>query len=151
MKSSVPEGTWFAVPLRSKGFAVGVVARTSPSGGVVLAYFFRKVWQQPPPFDEVGGLGRQDAVRALRVGDLSLVSGTWPVFARDPDWHREEWPMPSFLRKDDLSRKAWLVRYSDRDANRVESESPTGYDGDLERDAVVGAGAAEVILTRLLG
>jgi hypothetical protein len=130
---------------------VGVVARTSPSGGVVLAYFFKKVWEQPPPIDEIRGLRPQDAVRALRVGDLSLVNGTWPVLGRDPDWHRGEWPMPRFIRKDDLSRKAWLVQYSDRDANRVESEIPTSHDTNLERDAVLGAGAAEVVLTRLLG
>jgi hypothetical protein len=146
----VDEGTWFAVPLRSKGFAVGVVARTSPGGGVVLAYFFKKVWDQPPPLAEVKGFKAEDAVRVLRVGDLGLIDGTWPVLGRDPDWRRAGWTVPPFVRKDDLSRRAWTVQYSDCDANLVESETPTSYDTNLERDAVLGAGAVEVVMTRLL-
>lgn len=151
MKPIAQEGTWFAVPLRSKGFAVGVVARRARRGGVILAYFFNKIWGQPPPLDEVRVLRPRDACRVLRVGDLGLVNGTWPVVARDPDWRRGEWPTPQFLRKDDLSRKAWVVQYSDHDVNVVELETPTSYDTNLERDAVWGAGAVEVVLTRSLG
>jgi len=147
----VEEGTWFAAPLRSKGFAVGVVARTSPGGGIVLAYFFKNVWDRLPTIGEVKAFKPADAVRVLRVVDLSLMDGSWPILAQDPDWRRTDWTLPRFVRRDDLSRQAWSVQYSDRDANLVESETPTSYDTNLERDAVLGAGAAEVLLTRLLG
>lgn len=144
------EGTWFAVPLRSGGFAVGVVARATPGGGVVLAYFFRSLWDRPPSLDEIKGLKPQAAIRVLRVGDLGLVDGTWPVIGRDQSWHRGEWPSPLFLRRDDLSRRAWSVQYSDRDPNLVESETPTSYDAKLEDNDLYGAGAAEIVLTKLL-
>jgi len=144
------EGTWFAVPLRSGGFAAGVVARTTPRGGVVLAYFFRRLWDRPPSLDEVKGLMPQAAIRVMQVGDLGLVDGTWPVIGRDLDWHRDEWPSPRFIRRDDLSRRAWIVQYSDRDPNVVESETPTSYDTKLEDDGLYGAGAAEIVLTKLL-
>lgn len=150
MKATIDEGTWFAVPLRSKGFAVGVVARTSPGGGIVLAYFFGKKWDRPPTLGEIKGLHPEEALRVLRVGDLGLIDRTWPVLGRDPDWRRGEWPVPPFARKDDLSRRAWRVHYSDRDANLVESETPISYDTNVERDAVLGAGAAEIVLTKLL-
>jgi hypothetical protein len=144
------EGTWFAVPLRSRGFAAGIVARTASGGGIVLAYFFKKVWDRPPALEDVKVLRPKDAVRVLRVGDLGLIDGTWPVLGRDPDWNRDEWGVPQFIRRDDLSRRAWSVQYSDGDANLVESETPTSFETNLERDAVLGAGAAEVVLTRLV-
>jgi hypothetical protein len=150
MKPATDEGTWFALPLRSRGFAAGVVARTSPGGGVILAYFFKKLWDRPPTLGEVKGFRPEDAVRVLRVGDVGLMDGTWPVLGHDPDWRRGEWSVPQFVRKDDLSRRAWRVQYSDHDANLVESEAPTSFDTNLERDAVLGAGAAEVVLTRLV-
>lgn len=151
MRQIVDEGTWFAVPLRSRGFAVGVVARTSSGGGVVLSYFFGNVWEQPPLLKDVKDLRSESAARILRVGDLGLIDGTWPVIGRDPDWQRSEWRVPEFVRRDELSRRAWTVVYSDCDANVVVSEVRTGYEEtDLERDAVLGAGAAEVVLTRML-
>jgi Immunity protein 26 len=150
MKQIIDEGTWFAIPLRSKGFAVGVVARASPGGGVILAYFFKKVWDHPPQFEEVNGFKPDDAVRILRVGDLGFLDGTWPVLGRDPDWNRGSWTIPHFVRKDDISRKAWIVVYSDHDPNRVESETRASYDVNLERDSMFGAGAAEIDLTRIL-
>ncbi|WP_437484567.1 Imm26 family immunity protein [Sorangium sp. So ce1014] len=151
MRQIVDEGTWFAVPLRSRGFAIGVVARTSSGGGVVLSYFFGDVWEQPPPLKDVKRLRSESAVRILRVGDLGLIDETWPVIGRDPDWQRSEWKVPEFLRRDELSRKAWKVAYSDCDANVVVSEVRTAYEETgLERDAVLGAGAAEIVLTRLL-
>lgn len=32
------EGTWFSVPMPTGGYAVGVVARATPGGGVTLRY-----------------------------------------------------------------------------------------------------------------
>ncbi|MGK4000931.1 Imm26 family immunity protein [Sorangium sp. So ce1024] len=151
MKQIVDEGTWFAVPLRSRGFAIGVVARTSSGGGVLLSYFFGDVWDQPPPLSVVKHLRPDAAVRILRVGDLGILEGTWPIIGRDPDWQRTEWKAPDFVRRDELSRRAWRVTYSDRDANVVMSEAPLGYDDTgLERDAVHGSGAAEIVLTKML-
>lgn len=151
MRSPVGEGTWFAVPLRSKGFAVGVVARTSADSGVILAYLFKKAWDRPPALEEVSQFRPADAVRVLRAGDLGLLDGTWPVIGHDPAWRRAEWSIPQFVRKDDLSRRAWTVQYSDDDVNVVESETPTSFDSRMEHDQLFGAGAVEIVLTRISG
>ena len=148
--NEIGEGTWFAVPVQTGGYALGVVARTTAGGGVVLAYFFGNVYTKVPLIEDIESLGPESAVRIFRVGDLGLIDGTWPIIGYDPRWRREDWKMPKFIRKDDLSRRAWIVQYSEADANIVESEGPIDYDAKLERDAVLGAGAVETLLTRML-
>jgi hypothetical protein len=150
MKKQIPEGTWFAVPLRSRGYALGVVARTSGTG-IMIGYFFGKVWDQPPTLEEVKDFNPATAVRILQFGHLGLIDGTWPIIGRDDSWRREEWPIPEYVRRDELSRKAWKVRYSDSDPSVIVSETRTDYDvAGLERDALCGSGSVEIQLTRLL-
>ena len=150
MMGAIPEGTWFAVPLRNGGYAVGVVSRTTARGGIVLAYFLPRAWENPPSLKEVGSFRPDSATRVLRIGDLGLVQGLWPTIGWDPTWRRADWPAPAFIRKDDLSGRAWRVEYSDDDANIVVSEAPIEFGTPLERDAVLGAGAAEIVLTKAL-
>jgi hypothetical protein len=59
--------------------------------------------------------------------------------------------MPPFVRRDELSGKIWKVWYADDDPNEVVKEEPmeTGR-GHLDRDAVLGAGAVELMLTKTL-
>ena len=97
MTHTVAEGTWFAVPLRPRGYAVGVVARTSGTGAMV-GYFFGKTWDRPPNVEEVRGLKREDAIRVLQFGDLGLVDGSWPIIGCDDRWQRGEWPIPEYVR-----------------------------------------------------
>ena len=150
MKTVFGEGTWFAVPLRSSGFAVGVVARTSAGGGVVLGYFFGPVRSRVPSLDEVRGLRPEAAIRIMRVGDLGLLDGSWPVIGRDDRFQRTDWVAPAVVRRDELSEKAWIVHYSDRDANVVNAETPTDYNTQLDEDSLFGSGAAEIVLTKAL-
>jgi len=146
------EGTLFAVPLRRGGYSVGVVARTSPQGDIILAYFFGPAWKRVPSLGEVKSLRPQDALRVARVGDFSLTDKTWPIIGQLQSWERKEWPMPPFVRRDDIAKKAWRVQYSDMDANRVAAEEPMNYPhvSEFERDAVLGAGSAEIVMTKIL-
>ncbi|WP_198432657.1 immunity 26/phosphotriesterase HocA family protein [Burkholderia ubonensis] len=107
------EGTWFAVPLRTGGYAIGVVARMAPKGKIVLAYFFGPKCDAVPALSEVEGLKPTDAIKCVRLGDLGMVNGEWPIIGASPGWAREDWPMPSFIKQDPLSNRVWLVRYAD--------------------------------------
>ncbi|EEF59410.1 immunity 26/phosphotriesterase HocA family protein [Pedosphaera parvula] len=151
MKLPYKEGTWFAVPLRQGGFAIGVVARATAKGKVILGYFFGPRRMSVPTLEEVETLNPQNAIRKLQVGDLSLVKGEWPIIGLSKSWERADWPMPVFIRRDPLRPKAWLVYRSDTDPNVVirEEPAPNGLTG-LENDSLSGAGAAEIVLTRLL-
>jgi hypothetical protein len=69
-----------------------------------------------------------------------------------PNWHRAEWPMPNFVRRDPISGKAWLVRYSDTDPLHSVSELLPNYDDfvSLASDGLYGAEAAERWISKLL-
>jgi hypothetical protein len=149
---SYQEGTAFALPLRSGGYATGVVARITPRGGVALVYLFGPARKIPLSQSELVCLRPEDALLVARIGDLSLLDGTWKIIGQFPGWNREEWPMPPFVRREDITKKAWLVRYSDQDANLAEFEEPIDYPkvSEFDRDAVLGAGAAEIVMTKML-
>jgi hypothetical protein len=144
------EGFAFFVPLRKGGYARGVVARSSDEGKVLLGYFFGPRLASTNE-TALNDLDPADAILRVRFGDLGLLNGEWPVVGKVPRWDRSKWPMPDFVRRDDLSRKAWLVRYSDDDPNRIMGEYPTDFDSKLGRDSLSGYGAVEIVLTKLLG
>src|SRR5262245_47931344 len=103
MKKKLPyeNGTWFAVPLRNGGFGTGVVAMHSPDG-VILVYLFGPKRSQAARLADLEGLTKADAIKVSIAGDLGLIEGSWPIIGKFPSWRQQEWPMPKFLRKDDL-------------------------------------------------
>ena len=143
------EGTVFLVPLETGGYARGIVARATKKGGGLLGYFFG------PPLDSpsevrLGDLEASNAILCVHCGDLGLINGDWPVVAQLPRWDRAQWPVPCFVRRDPLSRKAWKVVYSDNDPNEVVAEYPTDYDSDLPPNAAYGYEAVETVLAQRL-
>ena len=145
------EGSWFSVPLRNGGYAVGLVARCSEEGKVILAYFFGPKRLIGVSLNEVERLTPTEAVKALRVGDLGLMNGEWPIIGRSNNWQRNTWPMPRFIRRDDLSRRAWYSYYSEDNPAELLKDEPAAWEASgLDRDSVLGAGAAEIVLTKLL-
>jgi hypothetical protein len=151
MKLPYAEGTWFAVPLREGGFAVGLVARATSEGKVILCYFFGPKCMSAPNLTQVENLDLSQALCVLRIGDLSLITGEWPIIGQAQSWSRADWPMPIFIRRDELSRRAWKVYYSDTDPNQIIKEEPVSYDETgFGRNTVCGSGAVELILTKLL-
>lgn len=145
------EGSWFAVPLRTGGYALGVVARMRPGGRIILAYLFATKYKEVPRMDAVKGLHPGDAIRRLRVGDLGLINGEWRVVGESEGWRRDHWPMPLFVRRDDLSKRAWRESYSDSDPSKRTAEEAVPFDvADLEDSALRGYGSVELLLTKLL-
>jgi len=151
VKLPYTEGSVFAVPLRDGGFGVGVVARVAADGsGGVLGYFFGPRCHTLPSSDSVSLLEPSQAVRVVRFGDPFLLNGKWPTIGSIRNWRRDAWPMPDFVRKDDLTNQAWRVRYSEANLTQAVSETREAFDSDLQRDAVFGAGAVELMLSKLL-
>jgi hypothetical protein len=145
-------GTWFTVPLRQGGFATGIVARhVSKEGKVILAYFFGPKRDSVPKLEDVHNLTSDLAIKIARVGDLGLIDGSWQILGNSLNWKKEEWPMPVFARQDEISKTAWRMYYSDHNPNELISEERIPYNSTgYERNALLGAGAAEIVLTRLL-
>jgi hypothetical protein len=147
------EGTWFGIPLRTGGFAMGVVTRRSEKyPGVILTYIFGPRRAAPATMDEVRHLTSNEALTAVRIGDLHLIEGQWPIVGTVSDFERSRWRMPEFARKDPLSGRVTIVGYDDDDPNvatskrRASAEEAAG----LEPDALLGAGAVEQYVTAMV-
>lgn len=154
VKKNYKEGSWFAVPLKPHGYAVGLVARNAPRGSGILAYFFGERYESPPLLEELASLRPEEAVRILHIGDLGIILGEWKVIGQSPGWDRTLWPMPKFVRREPMGGfdRLWLVTYSDDDPDRVISEelidSVTAKG--LEPDVLSGYKAAEIKLSKTL-
>ncbi len=149
-KLNYKEGTWFAVPLRKGGFGIGVVARAKRT--CILAYFFGPRRESVPVLEEVSMLKAHSAVATLRVGDLGLVNGEWPIIGQSSSWNHADWPMPIFVRREPFPpNRNWLVYFADKDPNkRINEVSESNDRPDLPADSLSGYGAAEIKLTKLL-
>jgi Immunity protein 26 len=150
MKLNYKEGTWFAIPLRSSGFAVGVVARAKR--GIILCYAFGPHRDTVPALAGISHLKAKDAVRVFRVGDLHLITLKWPIIGQTKNWNHSEWPMPVFIRRGMLPPYTnFLVFFSDEDpTKRIREEREQNDRPDLPEDSLKGAGAAEITLTKVI-
>jgi hypothetical protein len=145
------EGDWVAVPLRDGGFATGVIARANPKGAL-LGYFFGPRHAFVPSLGEVARLQPTDAVLVGKFGHLGLVGGQWPILGRLEGWDRSKWPMPVFVRYEELTGRSLKVFYDDDDPNKLVREEQV-RPGEAEqgpKDGLMGAGFAEKALTSLL-
>lgn len=144
------EGDWFAVPLREDGFGVGVVARANPKGAL-LGYFFGPRRPVVPVIDDVADLRADGALLVGKFGHLGLTRGTWPIIGRLGDWDRDAWPMPVFVRYEELTGRSFKVFYDGDDPLQMvrEEQVSPGVDEQGPKDGLMGAGYAEIVLTEL--
>ena len=145
-------GDWFAVPLRQAGFAVGVVARAHPRSGVLFGYFFGPRRPDPPRLDDVAHLTASDAVLICKFGHLGLQDKEWPNLGHTENWDPQEWPMPAFIRHEQLTGRILRTIYADDDPSRViRQERILAADSDRgPEDVLKGSGSVEIALTKLL-
>jgi hypothetical protein len=145
------EGDWFAVPLIGDGYAVGLVARANPKG-VLLGYFFGSKRATIPSMRELGDLRAEHAILVQKFGHLGLKDGTWPVLGRVDGWDRASWPMPVFVRYEELTGRSFNVFYDPDNPNKLlrKERIAPGVVEQGPQDVLMGAGYAESLLTRLL-
>ena len=151
VKHSYAEGDWFAVPLRTGGFALGIIARTNPKG-VLLGYFFGPRRNELPDLADSIGLLPAGAVLVGKFGHLGIRGGSWPLLGQGPGWERSAWPTPTFVRYEELTGRTFHVHYDDADPARVMGEtvvSPALAEQGPS-DGLMGAGFVELRLTALL-
>ena len=143
------EGSFFALPLRGGGFARGVVARAAPEGAVLYGYFFGPKLSFPND-GQLDDMRPDLAIAQMIFSDLALLNGEWKVLGSLPNWRRNDWRMPNFIRRDPIGKRAWLVRRSDVDPSRIDSEEPVAFETDLPLNTSSGYGSVEIKLTHIL-
>src|SRR5712692_9362532 len=143
------EGTWFGVPLRTGGFAVGVLARVA-GDGPAFGYFFGPRREKIPNTLELDSFGPPDAVLVAKFGDLGLLNGEWPVIGRHQGWNRNEWPLPPLVRVDKTENRAWMATYSDQLELVSDRPCDPRLANQFPEDSLWGYGAIEEWLTKRL-
>lgn len=148
------EGIWFVLPVGEDGYAAGVIARTSrTSRGILLGYFFPHVYKSAPDIGELCKLRPSDAIATIRFGDMGLIREEWTVIGKCENWRREEWVIPTFLRTEPITSRAYEVHYDPDDpAKRIgERLLRDGEARPREEDGLDGHGSVKRYLNRLLG
>ena len=145
------EGDFFAVPLRTSGYGIGLVARTVKVGGI-LGYFFPGKYQTVPTLSEVQDKKPHDAFWIRHFGDLGFFNGDWHVIGPIPSWDRADWPVPSFVRTDCISGNHYRITYSEHDLDQeIECSLIEKTEAELlPEDGISGYGALEIRLSNLL-
>jgi len=142
-KKNYQAGDWFAVPLRTKGFGIGLVARTKR--GRCLGYFFGPLRLSTPSLNDCIALMAKDAQFVKRFGDYHIRIGCWTKLGMLPGWNKDEWPMPVF------ASTVWgnTAHYPDEDPS-ADPRLARATDEELQslpKDSLAGSGAVEIALT----
>ena len=149
------EGHWFAVPLRTSGYAPGIIVRGGPRFKGGLGYFFAVRSDQPPNGLDIAHLTADQAIFITWFGDRGIIEGRWPLILTDRPFTREEWPVPRFGRVD-MFDPEWgrITEYSQEDNGRAlhiaETRVPVTDIAGLPEEGTASAGYVEVKLAILI-
>ena len=89
------EGDFFAVPLKTGGFAIGLALCLGIKHDVV-ARFFGPVRDSLPSLDELKNLREINSAHIEHFLDDGLRDGSWEVIGQYPEWDAYDWPIPKF-------------------------------------------------------
>jgi len=151
-RARLVEGTCFAIPLPSGGFAVGMLSQLL-AGKLPFGYFFGPRHSEPPGNDELANLDPRTAIVRVKFGRTEIDNGRWQTIGRLEDWTPADWPTPPHTSGEAGAGLMWRIEYP-RDApkdhparlERVGAQEASG----LGRDIVMGALALEKELDRQL-
>lgn len=147
-KRNYSEGDCIAVPLRDGGFGRVVVARMDNEGGI-FGYFFGPKFSQTP--ESMEDIQVDKAVLIGFFGDPGIIGGEWRIIGALPKWSRSEWPLTPLYREDRKADKAWISTYDEKTLTILtEQPVPVGEGMDLPYDRLMGYGAAEIRLSKIL-
>jgi hypothetical protein len=118
----------------------------------LLGYFFGPKYARLPTLADAAGLSPDRAAFVAKFGDLALKRGTWTVLGTLNSWDRQAWPIPVFVRYEELSGRTFRVVYADDNPNRVIREELVAAGDSVigPPDALLGAGYVEKVLTSTL-
>ncbi|MEE8046817.1 MAG: Imm26 family immunity protein [Dehalococcoidia bacterium] len=150
---SYSEGDFFAVPLKSGGFGVGIAVCVGPRGTVV-GRFFGPTREAVPTMDELGNLTEDDSIHVEHFRDDGLKNGSWEVIGRHPMWDSYEWPILKFGWFQTLASgsggKAFEMELDEDLRTFRQKEISREQFEKLPYEGVVASKAAEITLTLVL-
>ena len=108
------EGSLFAIPLPSGGFAVGVLSQLL-AGKLPFGYFFGPRHSEPPGKGELTNLDPRTAIVRVKFGRTEIDNGRWQPIGRLEYWRPADWPTPPHTSGEAGGGRMWRIEYP-RDA-----------------------------------
>ena len=147
------EGDFFAVPLKTGGYGIGIVVVTGPRGTAV-GRFFGTTRDSVPTLNELKHLTEGDSIHVEHFRDEGLQDGSWKIIGQHPSWDSYDWPIPKF---------GWFQPFTDKSGGRAfemeldenlrtfrQKEVSIEHFRTLPYEGVVPAKAAEITVTLVL-
>jgi hypothetical protein len=149
------EGQWFAVPLRSEGFALGIIVRGSSRTKGGLGYFFGPKHLEIPDEKETWKVNQQNAILVSWFSDWGIKIGRWPLIKSTRPFSKEDWPIPKFSQPITFPPdKAYIIEYDQNDTGEMNPRKITVINASeivgLPVARLSGGGAIEIRLTDIL-
>ena len=150
---SYTEGDFFAVPLKTGGFGLGIAICVG-SRGTVVGRFFGPVRDSVPSLGDLENLTENDSIHIEHFRDDGLRNGSWEVIGQHLEWDAYDWPIPKFGWFQASSKEATGQHFEieldeNLKATRQKKVSLEQFEK-LPLEGISGAKAAEVTLTLVL-
>jgi Immunity protein 26 len=145
-------GSIFTVPLRTKGYAIGLIVRNYE--GYILGYFLNRVFENIPNLDSVKDLFITENISYISIhGSMGLRNKEWIIIGLMDNFNEECWPIPEFKKEVMLLDKTWYgVTYDETFSitTSVERKITEIESKNMPEDGFAGHGFVEIKLTNLL-
>jgi hypothetical protein len=106
------EGDCFGIPISSRGYALGIVARCSEESNICLGYFYNVNLPDKPLPGKIEDIIKQKEAFIAWFGDIAILNGKWPLIKIDRSFNKKLWPVPAFRRIDLLdSSVGFCIEY----------------------------------------
>ncbi|MFK4087705.1 Imm26 family immunity protein [Kribbella sp. NPDC020789] len=145
----IREGEYFAIPLPSGGYGVGLAARVG-SRGVVLGYFSPARHGSIPALADATFSPGQ-AIWIKLFGDLGIADGEWVVIGYDEKWNPVDWPLPDFAHHEEITGRCYRLSFDGDLRNRPSRTLvPVDQTVELPEYGTAGAQFIEIRLDKIL-
>ncbi|MBA4057526.1 MAG: hypothetical protein C0490_22615 [Marivirga sp.] len=145
-KLQLNEGDIFTFPLRSRGYASGLIIRASKTLTLLGCFYDLRYDSMPTEITE-DVLKKGKIILTKRFGLQGFKDGTWKVVGKSDRFNRQDWPIPSFLRQSNPPR---IITYNDEleeiKETVISNENANSFPG----DGLAGSGFIEIVVTEVL-
>lgn len=148
-KTKIDQGQIFAIPLKDKGYGLGLIARKNDM--IALGYFFKTVFEQLPIGKvEADLISKANVILIGKFSCLGISNNEWPLLKSDFVFKKDNWPIPFFKGKDLGGDDFFSVLYDDSLLKETRRWISKNEAENLFEHGLYGYGALEIKLSRII-
>ena len=146
-KIKINPGDVFVVPLRNKGYGLGLVTRKYRT--TALGYFWEELYFDNPQEVKLDDLKKEDKFWIKQFMIRGLEKGYWNILGSLPNFVFEEWEVPKFIREVEPFGKH-VITYDDKLQQVEQKKVSDDFESDYPDDGIAAYGLIEIRLTEML-